>query len=194
MLKKWLQKVISSSKNYTFKDCFHGTFESSLNPVLEKGFEQSVVGVFGKGTYFWYMQDYGKMLAKARVREKKADEASDESKGVTFQCSISTSEKCFFDATTEQSKREILEFSKEQGIINPVSKEEKNELYNDFFTALEEESQIKVLVIKADIPSPKEEYFEEGEQYPVNILGHPLCLIAKERDTIDIKKHETFNL
>ncbi len=162
----------------------HGTSVSRAQLVQKNGFRQGT-GKGGTGVYFWLGPYYIELaVGWYKFLASKNRFSNDENPSCAVIIAlIKADESEVLNLEEEVLKNEIAAVVKKQG-IDPRNKNAVAKLYDSFIMRLEQKLQVKFKAVKVRVGIP----LEFLKDYPISIIGAPLCCIAREIGCITINE------
>lgn len=171
----------------------HGTSRSKASSIQNDGFNISPGGRRGSGAYFWgYSNDAEYAIALAKQWWAFADKKNKYEDDEDGRCSVIL-------ATIEVEESYILNFEDqvvrdsfiEYGTIyyNGVDGDKFDKIskiYDMFIADLEKEEDTRIKLVCVKLQQPNGFNNEKLGFLPLDITGHPLCYVVKDKDCINI--------
>ncbi len=167
----------------------HGTSRYRAEQIGKEGFKLST-GRGGKGAYFWRRSAYYRELAIAWFQQLKSERAfsgEPDVKCTVIYVEIEVPEDQVLDLEDPDVKDEIASLSTLRR-MNPNNDKNIAALYDLYVTQIEKELKKAILVTIVRVAVPK-----DLSEYPIKMLGAPLCFVARDSGVIRIAKTEIVN-
>ncbi len=163
----------------------HGTSVSRAQLVQKNGFRQGS-GRGGTGVYFWLGPYYIELaVGWYNFLASKNEFINDENPSCAVIIAlIKADESEVLNLEDETLKNEIAVVVKKQG-INPKNKRAVAKLYDSFIMRLEQKLQVKFKAVKIRVGFPPLEFIKD---YPISIIGAPLCCITRDPGCVTINE------
>ncbi|OHD06876.1 MAG: hypothetical protein A2086_08130 [Spirochaetes bacterium GWD1_27_9] len=161
----------------------HGTIEYSAKKIVNSNFLLGK-GRGGTGIYFWRKNEYSVILAKGWYEyylSKNKYNNIELNNFAYIDVKIDVHENNFLDFELVELKDKIATISFNKKLDRKTSDEEITALYDYFITRLEEELKTKFYVWQLRVNAPY-----TANEYPLNILGNPICYVVNNNDLISI--------
>jgi hypothetical protein len=161
----------------------HGTSVTRAQRIQVSGFQLGT-GRAGTGIYFWLGPYYIELaVGWYRFLASKNEFADDENPAcAVIIVEVKAGEGEVLNLEDEELKNEIALVVKKQG-INPHNKTAVAKLYDSFIMRLEEKLQVRFKAIKIRVGIP----LEFIRDYPISVIGAPMCCVARDTGCITIK-------
>jgi hypothetical protein len=164
----------------------HGTTKSRADEIQENGFKLGS-GRAGNGVYFWHKSRYYSILAKGWHKQcfykHKYDKDFDKNCVIIF-AQLEADENSVLDMESPYLKDRISELAEAQKVSftdnNKISK-----LYDAFIKIMEAELQTTFKFVLIRVAPPERACCPD---YPLNIIGAPLCCVVRDNTCITITK------
>jgi hypothetical protein len=161
----------------------HGTSKTNAISICANGFNIDQ-GVRGKGVYFWKIGPYAMELAYASYQKKldNNDFRHQTDSGFSvINSRLDTEEDSFLDFTKPDNRIKLENYvqqmmAKRPKIAGEKRKEYIRKIYDLFIHELQKVANCIIKLIMVFVPNP----YPGPCGYPVDILGHPICLVAKD--------------
>jgi hypothetical protein len=162
----------------------HGTSVTRAQRIQTTGFQLGS-GRAGSGVYFWLGPYYIELAVGWYKYQASINEfdAYENSACAVIIVDVKTEDGEVLNLEDEELKNEIAVVVKKQG-INPNNKAAVAKLYDSFIMKLEEKLQIKFKAIKIRVGIPPKEFIRD---YPISIIGAPMCCVARDAGCITVK-------
>ena len=160
----------------------HATSKSRYGTIKANGFQKSR-GRAGKGVYFWADSHYCRKLAVGWYAQSLADgqyRNDEDPSGVVLFATLSTEETCFLDLENQTLKDQIAVLAERQRLGSRPSNHDIAALYDLFIKRIEKARNIVYNVLAIRVAPPRD------LDYPIAVVGAPLCYIARITDCITI--------
>ncbi len=165
----------------------HGTSSHRAKLIEKKGFIAST-GRGGTGIYFWRKSDYYRDLAVAWFKQQESEGTflkEPKSLCAVIYVRMHVDSDQIIDLEDAEVKDEIDALSREKG-IDMSDPREIASLYDYYVSEVENELGKRIVVTVARVAPPK-----NCPEYPIIMLGAPLCFIVRDKNVPRILKIET---
>lgn len=169
----------------------HGTSKSRAKHARDNGFDISPGGRRGSGVYFWgYSNDaeYAIALAKqwwAYSSKKRKYKDDKDGRCSVILATIEVEEAYIIDLEDQFVRDTFIEFSSiYYDAVEGTKNEKISKIYDMFIADFERkvDTRIKLVCVKIQQPNG----FEKLGFLPLDITGHPLCYVVKDKHCINI--------
>ena len=161
----------------------HGTIEDSARKIICSNFYLGQ-GRVGTGVYFWRKNEYSVTLAKGwyefYLKKNKYDKIVNKNFAY-IDVKININEENFLDLELPELKDKIANITFAKNFDRKTSDEDITALYDYFIKRLEEELKTKFYVWQVRVNAPY-----TTNEYPLQILGNPICYVVNNNDLITI--------
>lgn len=161
----------------------HGTSEENARRIHNSQFF-SRQGRGGTGIYFWRRNEYSVVLSKGwydfYLKKHKYDKTV-LNNFAYINAKIDVHEDNFLDFESVELKDKIASVAFSRKLDRKISEEEIAALYDYFIKRLEKELDTKFYVWQLRVNAPY-----TANDYPLNILGNPICYVVNNNDIITI--------
>jgi hypothetical protein len=164
----------------------HGTSKSRAEKINKQGFILGT-GRAGSGIYFWHKSHHYIPLAKGWYSQccDKHLYDTDENKGcVVIVVELQAPEDAILDMENPEMKDRIAALA-EARKIDATKFRRISALYDFFIKRMEVELKSTFAILLIRVAPPDRAYYPE---YPISIIGAPLCCVARNNGCITIKK------
>ncbi len=162
----------------------HGTIKGNIENISKSNFYLNK-GRGGTGTYFWRKNDYSILLAKGwhdfYVNKNKYDKEIDNDFAY-IEVKIDVDEQNFLDLELPELKDKIANITIANKLDRKTNDDDIAALFDCFIKRLEEELNIRFYVWQLRVNAPY-----NLNDYPVNILGNPICYVVNNNELITIE-------
>ncbi len=161
----------------------HGTTESNAKDIIKSNFYLNK-GRGGTGIYFWRKNNYSYLLAKGwyefYLKKNRYDNNGDNSFSY-IEVKIDVDEQNFLDLELPELKDKIADITFARNLDRKTNDEDIAALFDYFIKRLEEELNVKFYVWQLRVNAPYNLI-----DYPVNIIGNPICYVVNNNKIITI--------
>ena len=167
----------------------HGTSSHRAAQITREGFNLST-GRGGRGAYFWRRSGYYRELAIAWFKQLESEGAfsgeSDQRCAVIY-VAMEVADDQVLDLEDPDVKDEIASLSTQKR-VNVNRDKDIAALYDLYVNEVEKELGKAVLVTIIRVAAPK-----NFTEYPIKMLGAPICFIARDSNVPKITRTEIVN-
>jgi len=164
----------------------HGTSKSRAEKIDKQGFIPGL-GRAGSGIYFWHKSHHYIPLAKGWYNQcynKHLYDADDNKSCVVIIVQLQAGEDEVLDMENHDMKDRIAALA-EVRKIDATNFRRISALYDLFIKRMEDELESTFAILLIRVAPPDRTYYPE---YPLNIVGAPLCCVARNKECIIIKE------
>lgn len=166
----------------------HGTTASRASKIKENGFSCSGGGRVGKGAYFWRSGTFAERLAVSWYR-KMSEEGhywQDVDPACVVICAKFELKKSeFLDLELYENKQKLAALTERMNWRKP---NEAAKLYDALINAVQSGAGVKIRVLEVRVTTAGPQYCN---YYPIEVVGLPLCLVAKDKDIVSITDYKS---
>ncbi len=182
----YLSRLAIIKMNLKTYEGSHGTSKSRAEKITKQGFIPGL-GRAGSGIYFWHKSRYFITLAKKWHYQcsNKHHYDNDENKScVVIIVELQADEDAILDMENPDMKDRIAELAEVKQI--PLKNRHKIAALHDLFIKrMESALKTTFAIILIRVAPPDRVYYPE---YPIDIMGAPLCCVARNNDCVTIKR------
>ena len=173
----------------------HGTCLSRAEEIKKNGFKSSGKGRGGPGVYFWRGHDErAKILAigwyKHRLCELYYDTEKKQGLSVIYVL-LKHENNEFLDLEKPTMKDKVEKLRISAGISNIPNNSEIALLWNRLVISIEKKIGQKFKILALRCTTPPKEYVPN---YPLNLLGLPICYIVRDSAIIEIVEEKDIKI
>jgi len=161
----------------------HGTTKSREESIRKFGWHVGR-GRAGTGVYFWKECEHYVQLAigwyKRALNEKRYRNDSNKLCTVII-ADLETEEDEILDFDNRELRSNVYRMAKDRG-LSYTNTREISSLFDLFISELQVETGFKYKIVTMEVAPPGSEYCN----YPVELLGTPICCAVRDIESIDI--------